>query len=54
MNKHLSSSRFSEAEVLFKQCVDKRKVVNGESPDTLLSMNGLAASYGNEGLDDHK
>ena len=39
-----------DAEVLFKQCLDKKKVVLGENhPSTFASMNNLAAVYSNQG-----
>ena len=39
-----------DAEVLYKQCLDKMKEVLGENhPDTLSTMSSLAATYGNQG-----
>ena len=39
-----------DAEVLYKQCLAKRKVVLGENhPDTLSTMNNLAVSYNHQG-----
>jgi len=41
---------YSDAEVLYKQCLDKMKIVLGEShPDTLTMMNNLACSYSLQG-----
>ena len=38
--------KYNDAEVLHKQCLDKRKIVLGENhPATLLTMNMLADTY---------
>ena len=40
-----NQGKYRDAEVLFKQCLDKRKVVLGENhPDTLMTMNNLATT----------
>ena len=40
-----SQGKYRDAEVLYKQCLDKRKVVLGEThPETLRTMNNLAAT----------
>jgi hypothetical protein len=39
-----------DAEILYKQCLDKQKSVLGENhPDTLTAMNYLAGAYGRQG-----
>ena len=44
-NTHDDHGKFIDAEVLFKQCLDKQKVVLGEThPHTLSTMNNLAAT----------
>ena len=38
--------KYNDAEVLWKQCLDKEKMVLGEShPHTLMTMNNLADTY---------
>ena len=38
-----SQGKYRDAEVLYKQCLDKKKEVLGENhPDTLMTMNNLA------------
>ena len=45
-----SQGKYDEAEVLYKQCLDKSKVVLGEDhPETLITMNNLAALYKSQG-----
>ena len=40
------ADQHEKAEALFKQCLDKRKIILGtEHPDTIDSMSGLARSY---------
>ena len=40
-----SQGKYRDAEVLFKQCLDKMKVVLGDShPDTLGTMSNLAST----------
>ena len=42
--------KYSEAEVLFKQCLDKQKVLLGENHrHTLNTMNNLANTYDRQG-----
>ena len=42
--------KYRDAEVLFKQCLDKRKEILGENhPSTLTTMNNLALFYNHQG-----
>ena len=44
-NAYNRQGKYSDAEDLHKQCLDKRKVILGENhPDTLISMNSLAGT----------
>ena len=41
-----AQGRYSEAEVIYKQCLDKKKLALGENdPSTLNTMNNLAMLY---------
>jgi len=43
---HRRHGKYSEAEVLYNQCLDKMKIVRGKShPNTLTTMGNLAAAY---------
>ena len=45
-----SQGKYYEAEVLLKQCLDRRKAVLGENhPETLSTMNNLADVYESQG-----
>ena len=42
-NTYYNQGKYRDAEALYKQCLDKRKVVLGENhPHTLSTMNNLA------------
>jgi len=45
-----NQGKHSEAEVLYKQCLDKQKVVLGENHlETIGTMSNLAGTYGSQG-----
>jgi tetratricopeptide (TPR) repeat protein len=44
-----SDERYHEAEILFKETLEKRKRLNGNDPNTLISMANLALTYSNQG-----
>jgi hypothetical protein len=49
-NTYDHQGQHSTAEVLLKQCFEKKKVVLGENhPDTLRTMNNLADNYDSQG-----
>ena len=49
-NSYDNQGKYRDAEVLFKQCLGKQKIVLGEShPYTLGTMNNLATAYDNQG-----
>ena len=48
-NTYNNQGKHREAEVLYKQCLDKRKVVLGDNhPETLGTMYNLAGTYGSQ------
>ena len=47
---YFHEKKYSDSEVLYKQCFDKMKVALGEShPDTLNAMSTLASNYYDQG-----